>query len=66
MAAAVFFGAVTPGGVAIEMFIKMLATGFEFFADEADPIQIDSHGEFFILLLHLPVAGTFLCQRLMV
>ena len=44
----------------------MLATGFEFIADEADPIEIDPHSEFFILLLYLSITGTFLCQCLMV
>ena len=44
----------------------MLPTGLKLFADEADPIQIDSHSEFFVFLLYFPVARAFLCQCLMV
>ena len=44
----------------------MLATGFEFFTNEANPIEIDSHSEFFVLLLYFTVAGTFLCKSLMI
>lgn len=44
----------------------MLPTGFELFTDKADPIEIDSHGEFFVFLLYFPVARAFLCQCLMV
>ena len=44
----------------------MLATGFEFFTDEADPIEIDSHSEFFVFLLYFTVARAFLCKSLMV
>ena len=44
----------------------MLPTGLKLFADEADPIQIDPHGEFFVFLLYFPVARAFLCQCLMV
>ena len=63
---AVFFTAITPSGVTVEVFIEMLPTGFEFFADKADPIQIDSHGKFLVLLLNFAVAGALLRQCLMV
>ena len=65
-AVAVFFRAITPSGVAVQVFIEMLTAGFEFVADEADPIKIDSHSELFVFLLHFTVAGALLSERLMI
>lgn len=44
----------------------MLTAGFEFVADEADPIKIDSHSELFVFLLHFTVAGALLGECLMI
>lgn len=44
----------------------MLSAGFELFANKANPVKIDSHGELFVFFLHFAVAGTFLRQRLMI
>ena len=44
----------------------MFPAGFEFFANKADPIKIDSHGKLFIFCLDFTVARTLLSECLVI
>ena len=44
----------------------MFPAGFEFFANEADPIKIDSHGKLFVFCLDFTVACAFLSESLVI
>ena len=66
MAPDILPGAISPGGIAVQVLIKMLPAAFELVADKPDAVQIHAHGELLIFLLHFVVAGTLLCQRLVV
>jgi hypothetical protein len=57
---------VSPCRVAIEMLVQMLAAVFELIADEADPIQVNPHGELLVFGLYFSIAGALLRQRLMI
>ncbi len=48
------------------MLVEVLPAALELVADKADPVEIHPHGELLILLLHLPVTGALLGERLMV
>ena len=44
----------------------MFAAVLKLIANKADSVQVNSHGELLIFLLHLPVTGTFLGQGLVI
>lgn len=59
-------GAESPCRRAVEVLCEVFAAVLEFIPDEADPVEVGSHGELFVFDLRLLCACGTLCQCLMV